>query len=504
VAAPRPAPVPPAPVCGALQQRPCTLTERVPSCNPGLVENFASRRCEQPVAAAPPAPTQATVQPVSSPCGGRKQRICQPHERVPSCDPGMVANFASESCELASSIGAQPSPVVRGADVPPTLPVPAASAVVNGQSAISVLLANGGSFVRTHANVWTEFNTAGNAVFRFNERGRDEWSVYLHDPSRDTHIQLDLFRRKVLVSQGAGQRRDLYDIASAMAPATAPPLVAMVPAARPAAPAAGATQLAWVAVSNGALPAGAFVGGAVGDQAFHLCRTPYQGGLHPGKLYKDVCFVGWGGREIGFRQYEVMVVQAGTQPRWVDARDGDMPPGAVPGGNEGAIALYVCRAEHRGSWHPGKLWQRNCNVGLLGAEAVSPRYQVLVSAPATAAADVSPSHDPSTQVPRTTALAPVPVPAPAPTPQASPAGETRAFALANRTRQDVEVFRGGQDPARHYVGTVASGRVFSSEERVGEMFYFAVDGQWMGAYRIDPRARHQLVELPTLKIFEVD
>jgi len=35
----------PGEICGRENQRPCTLTERIPSCNPGLVENFIHNKC---------------------------------------------------------------------------------------------------------------------------------------------------------------------------------------------------------------------------------------------------------------------------------------------------------------------------------------------------------------------------------------------------------------------------------------------------------------------------
>ena len=72
------------PRCGALNQRPCKVWERVPSCNRGLVENFKRGRCERPKRLN---------------CGAQNQRPCKVWERVPSCNKGLVENFARGRCE---------------------------------------------------------------------------------------------------------------------------------------------------------------------------------------------------------------------------------------------------------------------------------------------------------------------------------------------------------------------------------------------------------------------
>lgn len=62
---------------------------------------------------------------------------------------------------------------------------------------------------------WKEIGDGG-ARFSFREIGRDEWSVYLHDPSRDVWIQLDLHRGEIFY-RGPGERekRTLYRIVAA-------------------------------------------------------------------------------------------------------------------------------------------------------------------------------------------------------------------------------------------------------------------------------------------------
>lgn len=71
--------------CGRLNQRPCTVIERIPSCNKGLVEDFKKGRCVQP---AKP----------GIDCGRQDQRPCTVVERIPSCNKGLVEDFAKGRC----------------------------------------------------------------------------------------------------------------------------------------------------------------------------------------------------------------------------------------------------------------------------------------------------------------------------------------------------------------------------------------------------------------------
>lgn len=83
-------------------------------------------------------------------------------------------------------------------------------APVNGQT-VSKVFFNGGSF-KAQGNKWTEEDAYGKVKFTFNQQARDEWSVYLFDPSRNVKIQLDLHRKKIVYSQGNGPKSDLYTI----------------------------------------------------------------------------------------------------------------------------------------------------------------------------------------------------------------------------------------------------------------------------------------------------
>lgn len=85
---------------------------------------------------------------------------------------------------------------------------------VNGWNTTYVQM-SGGHYAKQPDGSWAEFNLAGQVTFRFVETQRDEWSVYLNDPSRNVQIQLDLFRRKVGYGTNGGPRSDLYDITGA-------------------------------------------------------------------------------------------------------------------------------------------------------------------------------------------------------------------------------------------------------------------------------------------------
>ena len=88
------------------------------------------------------------------------------------------------------------------------------AAVTNGRNVRQVFF-DRGSFKKTGPRKWAEYNAQGRAVFNFTETGRDEWSVYLNDRSRNVQIQLDLHRQWISYGQNGGGRSDLYRISSA-------------------------------------------------------------------------------------------------------------------------------------------------------------------------------------------------------------------------------------------------------------------------------------------------
>jgi Protein of unknown function (DUF3421) len=122
-----------------------------------------------------------------------------------------------------------------------------------------------------------------------------------------------------------------------------------------------------------------------GKQIF-VCRTTYQGGLHPGKIVAGNCNIAWGGREIVRPQYEVAVASPNSY-YWGPPNQAAV---AVPGGEETGRSLAICRSEHRSrsdgrkftshGVHAGKLLGGDCHFGYGGMEIVSSSYEVLYDA----------------------------------------------------------------------------------------------------------------------------
>lgn len=113
----------------------------------------------------------------------------------------MALALAGASGSTALGLVAMPAAAQPGSDV-------------NGWNVQNVQVERA-SFARQADGSWVELDANGRVTFRFVEVQRDEWSVYLNDPSRNVQLQLDLFRRKVSYGTGGGSRSDLYDITSA-------------------------------------------------------------------------------------------------------------------------------------------------------------------------------------------------------------------------------------------------------------------------------------------------
>jgi len=107
----------------------------------------------------------------------------------------------------------------------------------------------------------------------------------------------------------------------------------------------------------------------------YVCHAKYNGGMHPGKLVGDKCNISYAGRELPMARYQVLVSHMPVA--WVSS-NGNLPNSAIPGGYEGAQALYICQANYRGGVHSGKVVDGGCNFGWGGREVVKHDYRVLV------------------------------------------------------------------------------------------------------------------------------
>lgn len=70
-----------------------------------------------------------------------------------------------------------------------------------------------GTLSKDASGKWLERNLPGATRFTFNEVGRDDWSVYLEDRSRNVALQINLFTSKILYGTiGAADKTPIYDI----------------------------------------------------------------------------------------------------------------------------------------------------------------------------------------------------------------------------------------------------------------------------------------------------
>ena len=96
-----------------------------------------------------------------------------------------------------------------------SIPGDSASNEVNGFT-VSRISYDGGYFEQVDDSSWHETSYADGADFYFVENGRDEWSVYLYDQSRDVYVHLDLYTGEILYDDNTGQGEVvLYNIEDA-------------------------------------------------------------------------------------------------------------------------------------------------------------------------------------------------------------------------------------------------------------------------------------------------
>lgn len=111
---------------------------------------------------------------------------------------------------------------------PGAVPVAAQEAGVNGTNVARVEFNQGSVIQKAAAKVWVEYDPAGNAINRYEERSRDEWSVYLYDPSRNMRLAVDLHRRELII---VGENGDTSVMATISGASVTPRTAARQPAA---------------------------------------------------------------------------------------------------------------------------------------------------------------------------------------------------------------------------------------------------------------------------------
>lgn len=133
----------------------------------------------------------------------------------------------------------------------------------------------------------------------------------------------------------------------------------------------------WIDFAMGKpIPSNTVIGGfEKPNRTLYVCRAPYNGGMHPGKIVSQKCHISWGGNEIIFTRYQLLV--SNQKLKWIPGSNGSIPANAVPGGNERNRTLYICQARYKGGIHPGKLVGNNCNIAWGGNEVAIPYYNIL-------------------------------------------------------------------------------------------------------------------------------
>jgi hypothetical protein len=140
----------------------------------------------------------------------------------------------------------------------------------------------------------------------------------------------------------------------------------------------------WVDATPDHVPFDAIIGGRdATEDLLYICRASHQNGMYPGKFRPGFrgCNIGSDRNEIAVPNFQVLV------PPWEASSNGNVPHEAPTFGHEdpnaGSHPLFVCRASHQGSLHPGwvNFGSGGCHIGYGGKEFTVTSYNVLVTWP---------------------------------------------------------------------------------------------------------------------------
>lgn len=93
------------------------------------------------------------------------------------------------------------------------------------------------------------------------------------------------------------------------------------------------------------------------------------------------CYIPYHGKEHEHREFQVLTNPHGTHLEWVAAAEGQLPNGALQGGQESdGEKLYIGRAQHEVAIVVGKVHPRHgvAYLPYVGKEVKVPTYDVLV------------------------------------------------------------------------------------------------------------------------------
>lgn len=120
----------------------------------------------------------------------------------------------------------------------------------------------------------------------------------------------------------------------------------------------------------------------VSGETVYVGRALVGSDLIPGKIVPShgVCYVAYGGRENGAREYQALVARSGTELVWVPASGGNVHHGAVQGGmTANGEKLFIGRRQHEGAFVIGKIHPSHgsCYISFGGQEIGFRDYEVL-------------------------------------------------------------------------------------------------------------------------------
>lgn len=155
-------------------------------------------------------------------------------------------------------------------------------------------------------------------------------------------------------------------------------------------------ESSWVR-RRGVTPENAVVAGteknAAGTEWRDLMVCRAAGSPHIGKTIGNRCHYGYGGKEQSTTNVDILTI-AGLEIDWVskkqfekDHDERSVSEGKAPvfyAGKENrptgryAGRTFVCRAKHKGNYHPGKVVINDCMIGYGGKEYQKGKYEVLL------------------------------------------------------------------------------------------------------------------------------
>lgn len=102
----------------------------------------------------------------------------------------------------------------------------------------------------------------------------------------------------------------------------------------------------------------------------YVCRAEHMGVRHGGKLVDGKCSIGYGGKELNKDVFDYL--DANSPTSW-----SINPANKVLSDTRNGVPLYVCRADHNGSKHAGKVVNGKCNIAYGGRELLNATFEHL-------------------------------------------------------------------------------------------------------------------------------